>query len=137
MSANNYYLGIIKAAVSMGFDFDLDDTILEVYEQAWNKLMKDKPYGYEFQHVEYKCHSRGVLYTFYDPDTDFIIEIDSSEIFDFEDHEECYFREEDGAFTPVSWYEIPDGDERRNYIFVFDYEVLSNGKIAYLYDYFE
>lgn len=64
----------------------------------------------------------------------------SGEIFDFGKYDAeaaIYFRaNEDGTFTPVSWYDIPNDEGRKNFVFVFA-AIVYEGKVLKLYDRFE
>ena len=133
----NYFLGIINAAVSQGFEFDPEDSFMEIYEQACNELMEYESCGSEFVQADLDSYGNTQAYTFIDPDTGHN-ETVSGEIFDFTTKSDAvyYRREEDGSFTPLKWFEVPaQGEDRSNYIFVYAKEILSNGKIAYMYDY--
>jgi len=138
----NYYLEVIQQAVANNdFEFDADDSIMEVFQQAYDSLMED-PTGRQFIHTELDCHGMTQNYTFYDEDTGFENHV-TGEVFDFRWHykadDEVLFREvRDGEFEPVNWFDVPmDGEDgRSDYIFVFAKEVLSDGRVAYLYDYF-
>lgn len=138
----NYYLAVIQqAVVNNDFEFDADDSIMEVFQQAYDSLM-EKPTGRLFIHTELDCHGSTQNYTFCDEDTDFENHV-TGEVFDFRGHykadDDVLFREvHQDMFEPVNWFDVPmDGEaDRKSYIFVFAKEVLSNGRVAYLYDYF-
>ena len=139
----NYYLEVIQqAVVNNDFEFDVNnDSIMEVFQQAYDSLMED-PTGRQFIHTELDCHGMTQSYTFFDEDTDFENHV-TGDVFDFRWHykadDEVLFREvRDGEFEPVNWFDVPmEGEaDRESYIFVFAKEILSDGRVAYLYDYF-
>lgn len=143
MAKKNYYLEVIQSAiVNNDFEFDAQNSsIMEVFQQAYDSLMEN-PTGRQFIHTELDCHGTTQNYTFYDEETGFQ-NLVSGEVFDFLWHykadDEVLFHEvRPGEFEPVDWFDVPmDGEEGRNdYIFVFDREILSDGSVAYLYDYF-
>ena len=141
MAKKNYFLNIIQAAVANNdFEFDPEDSIIDVFTAAEESLLEN-PVGKKFVRTELNGHGMSQSYTFWDEDSDYHTTM-SGEIFDFGHYKaesEVYFREVgDDEFEPVSWFEIPSPGEpgRDKYIFVFDVEVLSDGRIAYLYDYF-
>lgn len=141
MKAKNYQLAVITAAVNAGFEFDMDDSMADVEMQAQDYLLENEPYGHVFEHIELSGHGMSQNYSWADEDSDYSTQM-SGEIFGFGENraeDEVYFhREENGTFTPVNWFDIPnefEKEERRQYIFVFDKQVRSDGKIAWLYDY--
>ncbi len=142
MAKKNYYLEVIQqAVVNNDFEFDANNSIMEVFQQAFDSLMEN-PTGQQFIHTDLDCHGMTQNYTFYDEVTDFENHV-SGEVFDFRWHykadDEVLFHEvRPGEFEPVNWFDVPmEGEEGRNdYIFVFDREILSDGRVAYLYDYF-
>ena len=138
----NYYLAVIQAAVvNNDFEFDAEDSIMQVFGQAEDSLRED-PIGVDFVRTELSGHGMSQAYTFYDDATGFT-NTTSGEIFDWGHYRadnETYFKADGkGGFDAVNWFDIPEegNPERRNYIYVFDREVQSNGRLAYLYDYFE
>jgi len=139
----NYYLAVIQAAVANNdFEFNAEDSIMDVFQQAYDNLM-DEPVGKTFVHTELNFSGMSMNYTFCDEDTDFQRHV-TSEQFDFlwkyKAKDEVLFRDKgNGEFEPVDWFEVPvDGEpDRDKYIFVFDKEILSDGRLAMLYDYFE
>lgn len=142
MAKKNYYLEVIQqAVVNNDFEFDANDSIMEVFQQAFDSLMEN-PTGQQFIHTDLDCHGMTQNYTFYDEVTDFENHV-SGEVFDFcwhykADDEVLFHEVRPGEFEPVNWFDVPmEGEEGRNdYIFVFDREILSDGRVAYLYDYF-
>lgn len=138
----NYYLEVIRAAIVYnGFEFNPEDSVMDIFQRAYDNLM-DKPAGKTFIRTDLNGHGMSQSYTFYDSDTEFSNLI-SGDIFDFNWHykakDEVLFREKgNGEFEPVDWFEIPmDGEpDRDKYVFVFDKQILSDGNIAYLYDHF-
>lgn len=150
MAKKNYQLEIIQQAiVTNDFKFDPEESITEVFQQAYDSLVEN-PVGHVFVCAELRGHGMRQGYTFCDDATDYANTV-SGEIFDFGHYGKdngVYFHqrrfrgnsiqtEED--FEPVAWYDIPnEGDEKRKeYIFVFDTQLMSDGKLAMLYDYFE
>ena len=143
MAKKNYYLEVIQSAVfNNDFEFDADNcSIMEVFQQAYDSLMEN-PTDKQFIHTELYCSGMTQNYTFYDEYTGFQ-NIVSGDVFDFRWHykadDEVLFHEvRQGKFEPVDWFDVPmEGEEGRNeYIFVFAKEILSDGSMAYLYDYF-
>ena len=141
MEKRNYYLEVIQQAViNNDFEFDAEDSIMEVFQQAYDSLMEN-PTGLQFIQTELDCHGMLQNYVFYDEETGFQNNV-TGEVFDFRGHykteDEVYYREVgNGEFEPVNWFDVPmDGEDgREKYIFVFAKEILSNGNMAYLYDY--
>lgn len=141
MAKKNYLLGVIQSAVvNNDFDFNPDDSIIDVFTAAEENLL-DSPVGIKFVRTELDGHGMSQSYTFWDEDSDYHTTM-SGEIFDFGHYKaesDVYFRKVgDGKFKHVDWLEVPSPGEadRDKYIFVFDKKVLSDGRIAYLYDYF-
>lgn len=138
----NYQLSVITAATEAGFTFDMDDTMQEIWDAADNFLSEKEPYGHVFEQVDLNGPDYSQHYSWADDESDYTTDA-GGEIITTNgqytaDEKVYYHREEDGTFTPVNWFDLPDeGDEkRREYIFVFAYHVKANGKVAYLYDYF-
>lgn len=137
----NYYLEVIQAAVvNNDFEFDADDSIMEVFQQAEDSLRED-PIGVDFIHTELWGHSMSQGYTFTDDATGYEKTM-NGEVFDFgkskADADVYFHADGKGGFEVVNWFDIPaEGNvERRQYIYVFAREIQSNGRVAYLYDYF-
>lgn len=137
----NYFLGVLNAAVNDGFEFDMTDSMEDVVMQAEEYLFENEPYGHVFENVGMNGHGMSQNYCWVDDESDHTIQM-SGEIFDFADYkaeQDIYFRlEENGDFTHVNWFEIPnefEKEERKKYVYVFDKQVKANGKIAWLYDY--
>ena len=136
-----YFISVLAAAVNDGFEPEMDETLEDVVIKAEDYLLENEPYGHVFEQVDLSGHGMSQNYVWVDEETGKEVQT-SGEIFDFghcKAEDDIYFRkEDDGKMTPVSWYEIPDEyhmDERKRYIFVFDRQVRSDGKIAWLYDY--
>lgn len=132
-----HILAIINAAVQDGFEFDTTDSMEEVWQQAEDYLLENEPYGHLFVQCDLSGHGMSQGYTFVDVDGYAITS--SGEIFDFghaNKDDEVYFRMKGNDFEPVNWFEIPDDESRRDFIFVYDKVVCADGKIAYLYDKF-
>ena len=133
-----HLLAIINAAVQDGFEFDTTDSMEEVWQQAEDYLLENEPYGHLFVQCDLSGHGMSQGYTFVDVDGYDITS--SGEIFDFghaNKEDEVYFRMKGNDFEPVNWFEIPDDENRRDFIFVYDKVVCADGKIAYLYDNFD
>lgn len=132
-----HILSIINAAVQDGFEFDPSDSMEDVSIQAEDYLLENEPYGHLFVQCELSGHGMSQGYTFIDEDGYDITS--SGEIFDFrhaKKDDEVYFQMKGNDFDPVSWFEIPDDESRRDFVFVYDKVVCADGKIAYLYDNF-
>lgn len=132
-----HILAIINAAVQDGFEFDLSDSMEEVGIQAEDYLLENEPYGHLFVQCDLSGHGMSQGYTFVDVDGYDITS--SGEIFDFshaKKDDEVYFQKRGNDFEPVNWFEIPDDENRKDFIFVYDKVVCADGKIAYLYDNF-
>ena len=139
----NYYkyaTAIIRIAVEEGFEPDENDSFDTIASDAANYLLKEEPCGHEFVHCPFSWHGYMQGYGFVD-ESGYEIEA-SGEIFDFSHHwrkeDETLYLKEGDNYTPVNWYDIPDPDDesRENYIYVYDYQPMSNGKVAWLYDHF-
>ena len=125
---------MIAGAVEIGFTFDECDSVEEVFAQAIEYIEDN---GSE---VMTQCDFDNQRYVFVDVDG--FGGSCSGEIFDFTRHykasdEKLFKHEDDGSFTPVNWYDIPEGENRENYIFVFDRVACIDGTVAVLYDYFK
>lgn len=134
----NYFIGVINAAVSKGFEFETDEPFINVATDAEAWLIDNEPYGHDFERIELECSGSSQYYTWLDEGSGSVKNM-SGEIFDFNTHQDgVFFHEEVGGdFTPVKWFDVPmEGVERKRYIFVFAKEVRSDGTVAYLYDYF-
>lgn len=130
-----HILSVINAAVANGFELDPADSLEDIWQQAEETMLENEPNGRVFVQCALGGHGMSQNYTFTDDDG-YSVGM-TGEIFDFpkaKADDEVYFRKEGGAFTPVAWYEIPDGEERKDYVFVFDKQVRSDGAVAYLYD---
>ena len=139
MKTNDYHLSIILAAVNAGFDYDPEDSLLDIFSQADDFILENEPYGTEFVHTDFDSHGNNQSYTFLDEESGYTQDV-TGEIFDFSYRsDDSYFRRNpDGTLTSVEWYDVPlDGQERKDYAFVFARHSLSNGKVALLYDYLE
>jgi hypothetical protein len=137
---NNYFIEVIRAAVANGLEFDPEDSIMDVYCKADDYLIT-KPIGRQFVRNELRGSGMDQCYTFYDEATGYSNHV-SGDIFDFRwqyraKDERLFHEEKPGEFKPVDWFDVPMPGEphRDEYIFVFDIQVLSNGELAYLYDY--
>ena len=129
---------MLSAAVSKGFEFETDDPFINIATDAECWLTENEPYGHDFERIELECSGGNQYYTWADENSGSVKNM-SGEIFDFNTHQDgVFFHEEIGGdFTPVKWFDVPmEGIERKRYIFVFAKEVRSDGKVAYLYDYF-
>lgn len=138
MKTKNYFISVLAAAVNEGFEPEMDETLEDVVMKAEEYLLENEPYGHVFEQVNlggYSPMNQG--YSWVDDESDHDVQM-SGEIFDFghsKEEDEVYFRkEEDGTMVAVNWFDIPDGDDRKQYVFVFDKQVKANGKIAWLYD---
>lgn len=89
-----------------------------------------------------KCKNKGKTSHFYLWCDDNNIEHSvSGDIFDFTHHymaaDKRIFHKVGDNFEPVDWYAVPmGGEERSNFVFVFDTIVTSNCEVVALYDYF-
>ena len=132
-----HILSIINAAVQDGFEFDPSDSMEDVSIQAEDYLLENEPYGHLFVQCDLSGHGMSQGYTCVDEDGYDITS--SGEIFDFrhaKKDDEVYFQMKGNDFEPVDWFEIPDDESRRDFVFVYDKVVCADGKIAYLYDNF-
>jgi len=142
MKAKNYELAVIMAAVNAGFEFDKEDTIQDVWDDADIFLTKKEPYGHVFEKCELHGPDHSQYYSWADDESNYTTSAGGEIITTngkYTADEKVYYRvEKDGSYTPVDWSDIPDaGNEyRSNYIFVFAQHVKASGKVAYLYDYF-
>lgn len=139
MKAKNYQLAVINAAVNAGLKLDMSYTMQEIWDAADNFLSDKEPYGHVFEQVDLYGADHSQHYTWADDESDYYTQV-SGDVITTNGHYAAYLKvyyrlEDDGTFTPVNWFEIPDeGDEnRRNYIFVFAHHVKASGKVAYLY----
>lgn len=134
-----YLTAILAAAVENGFEFDTADTIEEVQVNAENYILENEPCGSEFVECELSTSGYSQSYSFVDECG--MCRVCSGDIFDFSHHyskdSDILFRKDKDHFEAVAWYDIPDGEDRENYIFVYDKVVMSNGKVALLYDHFK
>lgn len=133
-----YATAVIRIAAENGLEIDETETFESIFTDADNFIRNEEPLGHEFVQLDFSSHGYNQGYTFADECGYF--NTVSGDIFDFSYHykkeDNRLFRKDGDTFTPVAWYDIPDDEERENYVFVFDYQTMSNGKLAYLYDYF-
>ena len=133
----NHILSVINAAVQNGFEFDPSDSMEEIWQQAEETLLENEPMGHQFIQCDLHGHGMSQGYTFIDEDgTGSIM---SGEIFTFpkaKEEDGVYFEKTGDDFKAVNWFDIPDeyDENRKNFIFVYDKVVCSDGIIAYLYD---
>ncbi len=134
----NHILSIINAAVQNGFEFDPSDSMEEIWQQAEETLLENEPMGHQFIQCDLNIHGMNQSYTFIDEDgTGGTM---SGEIFTFpkaKEEDDVYFEKKGNDFTAVNWFDIPNehDENRKNFVFVYDKVVCSDGTIAYLYDY--
>ena len=141
MKKKNYFIGVLSAAVEAGFELDMNDRMDDIVMEAEDYLLENEPYGHVFEQVDLGGHGMSQGYTWVDEESGKEVQM-SGEIFTFAHYKadaEVYFHLdwEKNEFTPVNWFDIPDEyhmDERKHYVFVFDKQVKSDGKIAWLYD---
>lgn len=134
-----YLLSVIRAGVAEGLEVNPEDSLMIIYQQAWDYIMEYEPYGIEFVQTDFSASGHTQSYIFLDEETGYN-NLVSGDIFDFCcKSDSVFFKKEAGQMLPVKWFDVPgEGDpHRKEYVFVFAKEVLSNGKIAYLYDHFE
>lgn len=137
----NYFISVLAAAVNDGFEPEMDETLEDVVMKAEEYLLENEPYGHVFEQVDFSGHDMSQNYAWADEETDYSTQV-SGEIFTFghnKAEDEVYFRHdwEKDEFVAVNWYDIPnefEREERKKYVFVFDKQVRSDGKIAWLYD---
>lgn len=141
MKTKNYFISVLAAAVNDGFEPEMDETLEDVVMKAEDYLLENEPYGHVFENIDFSGHDLHQNYSWADDDSGYQTQV-SGEIFTFghnKAEDEVYFRkEDDGTMVAVNWYDIPnefEREERKKYIFVFDKQVRSDGKIAWLYDY--
>lgn len=130
-----HILSIINSAVKNDFEFDPSDTIEEIWQQAEDYLLENEPEGHLFVQCDLRGHVMSQYYCFVDKDGH-SSEV-SGEIFDFpkaKKEDEIYFRKDGEKFIPVNWFEIPDDEGCKSFVFVYDKVVCCDGVIAYLYD---
>ena len=135
-----YFTAILNIAAENGFEFDTADTIEEVQVNAENYILENEPCGSEFVECELSTSGYNQSYSFVDECG--MSRVCSGDIFDFSHHyskdSDILFRKDNDHFEAVAWFDLPDGgEERENYIFVYDKVVMSNGKVALLYDHFK
>ena len=131
----NHMVSVIAAAVQGGFEFDPTETVEDVWMSAENFLLETESCGINFIHCTLEGHGMSQSYSFVDEDG--TGEVMSGEIFTFpkaKASDNVYFKIEDDKITSVAWHDIPDGEGREKYAFVFAREVSVDGKVAYLYD---
>lgn len=141
MKKKNYFIGVLSAAVEDGFEFNMTDSMEDVVMAAEDYLQENEPYGHVFEQVGLSGHGMSQNYSWVDDESGKEVQM-SGEIFTFPQSKadkEVYFHhdQEKDEFTAVNWFDIPDEyhkEERKHYIFVFDKQVRSDGKIAWLYD---
>lgn len=133
----NHILSVINAAVQNGFEFNPTDTVEEIWQQAEENILENEPNGHIFIQCDLSGHGTSQYYLFIDADG---TEHDSTgEIFNFpkaKKEDEIYFEKNGEKFAPVNWFEIPDECDGhcKDFVFVFDRVVCSDGAVAYLYD---
>jgi len=136
MKTIKHILSVINIAVNNGLEIDITDSIEDIFQQAEEELLENEPEGSEMIHCILNEHGMNQYYNFVEADG---TEHDcNGEIFDFpkaKAEDDVYYKKEGDAYTPCNWFDIPDGEERKNYIFVYDKVVCSNGVVAHLYDY--
>ena len=141
MAHQTYLISVINAAVNEGFEYDPEDSVIEVAQQAEDELRESEPYGVEYEHCPLEGHGMSQCYTWQDDQTG-MEKTMTGEIFTFpkaKADEGVYFHKRPDMildFQPVNYFDIPDkGDpSRKEYVFVYAHEVKGNGMVAYLYD---
>lgn len=130
---------VVERAFEEGFEIDEHEEIETILCDAENFIFETCAVD-TMEQCNLSSDGRSQYYYFIDNDGS---EHNSTgEIFDFGKYKadkNVYFkREENGEFTPVSWFDIPmDGEDGRDdYIFVFDMIIDCEGKVVALYDYF-
>ena len=132
-----HILSVINAAVNNGFEFDITDSMEEIWHQAEEVLLENEPEGHRFVHCHLGGHGMSQYYNFVEADG---TEHDcTGDIFDFpklKTDDEVYFKKDGETFTPCNWFDVPNDDDKdyANYVFVFDKVVCADGSVAYLYD---
>lgn len=133
------FANVVKRAISEGYEVDEHQDLETIICDAENHIFSNcKPDTME--QCDLKTHGTSQYYYFIDKDGQ---KYDSTgDIFDFAKYKAdkgVYFkREENGTFTPVNWFDIPmEGEERCDYVFVFDTIIDCEGQVVSLYDYFE
>lgn len=133
------FVNVVRTAIENGFEVDFNDDMEQILVDAEEFILENcKVEGRVF--CELHTHGTSQYYNFIDEDGS--ERNCSGEIFDFlkyKEKDEVYFRiEENGNFTPVNWFDIPnEGEERENYVFVYDRIVDCKGKLIELYDCFK
>lgn len=126
---------LLQSAMEQGFELEMNETIEQNMLLAEEYLLENVEA--DFEQCELTTSGYSQNYYFCD---EFGKDAEvSGEIFDFgrykAESEVYYHVENDGEFKPVDWFKIPmEGEERKEYIFVFDKFVSANGKVYKLYD---
>lgn len=128
MNSIHWQLNVAKA-IEEGYHYNKSLGFNNVVEAENYLIDKIQP---SFQYCELRCSGYNQSYQYKD-------KIVSGQIFDFGHYEaekEVYFRvDDDGNFTPVDWFEVPDGEERHQYVYVYD-TIVYDGEVIRLFDSF-
>lgn len=130
---------VVERAMQEGFEVNEHDELDTILCDAENHIFNNCGVD-TMEQCDLSTDGRSQYYYFIDKDGS---EHNSTgEIFDFAKYKaekEVYFkRDENGKFTPVSWFDIPMAGEdgRDDYVFVFDTIIDCEGQVVALYDYF-
>lgn len=126
---------IIRIASENGFDFSGSNFFDDIAGDAIQFIEDNEPNGHDFVQCDFS--SGKVQSYFFVDECGHTIET-WGEIFDFGHHyskdDERLFYKDGNTFTPVAWYDVPEGKEREKYVFIYARHAMSDGKVAWLYD---
>ena len=140
MNTNQFdrFTNVVKRAISEGFELNEQKDLESILCDAENFIFSHcKPDTME--HCNLSSDGRSQYYYFTDREG---LEYNSTgEIFDFAHYKadkNVYFHFDGYKFTPVNWFDIPmEGEERSDYVFVYDTIIDCDGNVVALYDIFE
>lgn len=105
-------LNIIKRAINdFGLEVDMNDTMQDILDQAMNAIED----AVEYDYISECERSRHWDHICWDDGKDFVLEADGEFVSPYE-HDNKYYRYENGEYHEIPWYEHTDGD----YVMVYD-----------------
>ena len=137
LSQQQIAMMLINSAMEQGFELEMSETIEQNMLLAEEYILKNNEASFEFCELTTSGYNQN--YYFCD---EFGKEVEvSGDIFDYgyryKEEQNTLFKEVDGEFIPCNWFDVPmEGEEREQYIFVFDKFVTADGKVLNLYDRF-
>lgn len=125
-------LNILNRAYELGYDIDPGETIINALDKAENFIRDAIDYD-RIEMCELSEHGYCNQSYCWSDGKDYAVN-KIGEIFDCNYH----YTAEDGVFVrlsdkkPVNWFDIPEGDERKEYGFIFAKEIDTDGQVVAL-----